>query len=195
MAKQKYWNGFSWEVIGTDADQVSIKDSSNLFSATDVEGALKELFTNVSDGKSLVGGAITDVDPEVVVPADATFQELADAIGQINTGRKWASGTTTTIYERYSVDGYTYARRYMEVTGLAFKPSIIIGCRSDLGYISHLSSTFYWADVAGTEKKYVSDSSTRTLIEPYYVNDGGFKLAADTESSSKGYIYKWIAIE
>ena len=56
-----------------------------------VSGAITELFTDVSDGKSLIGGAITDVDDSVVIPTEPTFQNLADAIGQISTGKKYFS--------------------------------------------------------------------------------------------------------
>ncbi|MBT2661954.1 hypothetical protein [Bacillus sp. ISL-45] len=43
MAKQKYWDGDSWEVIGTDAAKVDIVDAGNRFVATTVEGALQEI--------------------------------------------------------------------------------------------------------------------------------------------------------
>lgn len=49
-------------------------------------------FTSASNGKSAIGAAITGVDPTVTVPLDPTFANLATAIGQINTGKKWASG-------------------------------------------------------------------------------------------------------
>ena len=43
-----------------------------------------ELFQSVSDGKSAVAAAITDKGVETA--ADATFQQMADNIGQIETG-------------------------------------------------------------------------------------------------------------
>lgn len=45
-----------------------------------------EAFTSASNGKTLVGNAITGVDDSVVIPTDPTFQELADGIGNISTG-------------------------------------------------------------------------------------------------------------
>src|SRR5690606_13647719 len=45
-----------------------------------IVGAINELFTNVSDGKALVGRAITDIDDSVVIPTDPTFNDLASAI-------------------------------------------------------------------------------------------------------------------
>ena len=68
------------------AKNIGIEDTAGNFTATDVEGALNELFTNVSNGKQLVGGAITDVDDSVVIPADPSFNDLANAIRQISTG-------------------------------------------------------------------------------------------------------------
>lgn len=95
------------------AKNIGIEDTAGNFTATELEGAMSELFTNVSNGKSLVGGAITDVDPNVVVPTDPTFQDLADGIGQISTGKKWASGTVT-VTSSFSI------------TGLNFRPSKLL---------------------------------------------------------------------
>ncbi|AEG60007.1 hypothetical protein [Desulforamulus ruminis] len=66
------------------ASNISVADTGNHFTATDVEGALAELFTSVSDGKNQVATAITDKG----VPASGsdTFPQLATKIGQINTG-------------------------------------------------------------------------------------------------------------
>lgn len=101
--------------LGKGASLIGIHDADNKFIATNVEGALKELFTNVSNGKSLVGGAITGVDPNVVIPTDPTFQQLASAIGQVSTGKKWASGRTT-----------SNASGIVTITGLAFQPKITL---------------------------------------------------------------------
>lgn len=52
--------------------------------ATDVQGAVSELFTSVSNGKSLVASAITD--KGVPTAADATFQTMHDNILEISGG-------------------------------------------------------------------------------------------------------------
>lgn len=52
-------------------------------------------FRSASDGKSLIKNAITGVDPEVTIPTDATFAQLADAIGQIQTGINTDDATAT----------------------------------------------------------------------------------------------------
>jgi len=52
-------------------------------------------FTSASNGKTAIGAAITGVDSSVVIPTDPTFAQLATAIGQISSGKKWASGSET----------------------------------------------------------------------------------------------------
>lgn len=112
-----------------NATNISLIDTSNLFTSTNVEGALKELFTNVSNGKNLVGRAITDVDENITIPTDPTFQQLANAIGQISTGNKWASGQAVISQDKlpFMYVGTGSANlRYIEVYGLDFKASNIV---------------------------------------------------------------------
>ena len=65
------------------AKNIGIEDTVGNFTATDVEGALNELFTSVSDGKTLIATAITDKG----IPASGsdTFSQLANKIEQIET--------------------------------------------------------------------------------------------------------------
>lgn len=69
------------EGLSLKAENVTIKDTQNLFKATNVEGALGELFTNVDNGKTSISKAITDKG----VPASASddFPTLANKISQI----------------------------------------------------------------------------------------------------------------
>ena len=66
------------------ASNVSFTPGSTGMSATDVQGAVTELFTSVSDGKSAIAAAITD--KGVTTAADATFQQMANNILDIHTG-------------------------------------------------------------------------------------------------------------
>lgn len=85
--------------VGKGAHLIGLPDPSNVFSATNVGEGMIELFTNVSDGKKLIGGAITDVDNEITLPIKPTFNDLADAIRRISTGLlKPIAGSGTTIY-------------------------------------------------------------------------------------------------
>lgn len=69
----------------TDADGITIKDENDYFTATNVEGALSELFQSVSNGKQLIATAITD--KGVNTSSDDTFQTIATNIESIqNSG-------------------------------------------------------------------------------------------------------------
>ncbi|MBU5331405.1 hypothetical protein KQI61_04280 [Anaerocolumna aminovalerica] len=52
-------------------------------------------FQSASNGKDAIKAAITGVDPGVTIPTDATFAQLADAIGQIETGVNTDDATAT----------------------------------------------------------------------------------------------------
>lgn len=69
---------------GQGASLIGIQDKENLFKNTNVEGALTELFTNVSSGKNKVANAITD--KKQPITEKSTFEELATAISKIKTG-------------------------------------------------------------------------------------------------------------
>lgn len=95
------------------AKNIGLEDVEGNFTATEIEGAMTELFTNVSNGKQLVGTAITDVDDKVIVPNEPTFQELANVIGEIRTFGKKARGSAKATPE------------YV-VTGINFKPQFVV---------------------------------------------------------------------
>lgn len=78
---------------GKGASLIGINDSGNKFTATNVEGALNELFTSASNGKTAIEDAITGVDETIVIPPTPTFSDLATAISSIETGIK-INGTT-----------------------------------------------------------------------------------------------------
>lgn len=66
------------------AANITVADTGNNYTATDVEGALTELFTNVSNGKTAVASAITG--KGVAASGSDTFSQLGTKIGQISTG-------------------------------------------------------------------------------------------------------------
>ncbi|HEY8400795.1 MAG TPA: hypothetical protein VIK89_06010, partial [Cytophagaceae bacterium] len=73
------------------AKNIAIEDAGGHFTATDVEGALNELFTSVSNGKTLIAGAITD--KGVPTNPSDTFQQMATNIQAIPVG-DYAVGDT-----------------------------------------------------------------------------------------------------
>lgn len=77
-----------------DASAISIADSGGNFTATDVEGALSELFQSVSDGKDDVAAAITDMGQ--TASGSDTFAELAAAIRDISDDADAAVGNVLT---------------------------------------------------------------------------------------------------
>ncbi|HIG0356304.1 TPA: hypothetical protein ACX96U_001600 [Clostridium sporogenes] len=74
---------------------------------TNMVSAVNELFTNVSNGKSLVGTAITDVDKNVIVPTNPTFKQLSDCIKKIETGIVIDFMNTVSLGHSISSAGYT----------------------------------------------------------------------------------------
>lgn len=58
--------------------------TSSIITGTNVQQAIDQLFTSVSNGKALIAGAITD--KGVSTSASDTFQQMATNIGQIETG-------------------------------------------------------------------------------------------------------------
>lgn len=68
----------------TKAVNVQLADTGDKFTATNMEGAMLELFTNVSNGKTQVASAITD--KGVSASGSDTFPQLATKISTITTG-------------------------------------------------------------------------------------------------------------
>ncbi len=66
------------------AKNISLEDSDNNFTSNNVEMALDELFTNVSNGKELIATAVTDMGESA--SGSDTFTQLANSIRNIETG-------------------------------------------------------------------------------------------------------------
>ena len=181
------------------AKNIGLEDTAENFTATDVEGAMSELFTNVSDGKDLVGTAITDVDPNITVPTSPTFQQLATAIGSISTGKKWASGTVTSSAATMVFDdayGGTFSKAGATVNGLTFLPRLVI-----LTYkLSNTSYTIYYAD--GFNNSY---PLLKILLKDYMTYEiRGSKLTRAANVTATGFtlpvdpintVFNWEAYE
>lgn len=75
------------------AQDIAYENQSMGSDIATVEDALNKLFTSVSDGKQAVASAITD--KGVPTAQDATFQQMADNIGQISGGTSTADATAT----------------------------------------------------------------------------------------------------
>ncbi|MGE7121791.1 phage tail protein [Peribacillus sp. NPDC046944] len=172
-----------WNNPATTAAKITIADTANLFTATDVEGALKELFTNANNGKtdiaSVIGSPATSADTFAQLKAhiqnaktkaatnltakgtNAISTETLDAlmtkIASVSTGKKYASGVAKTNY--YDV---------INVRGLGFRPKIVL-------------ITFYYSEAGGYSYSYMHDFETygnfigvRTVVTNSSGNFNGF---------------------
>ncbi len=96
------------------AQNIRLVDASNNFDATDVEGALSELFQSASNGKSKIATAITG--KGVDTSSSDTFEQMATNIGQIQTG---STGITPTgsinITENGTYDVANYASAIVNI--------------------------------------------------------------------------------
>lgn len=70
----------------SEASNINYDNSatSDIITSDNVQGAIDQLFTSVSEGKELIASAVTD--KGVQTPADATFNTIADNIKNIATG-------------------------------------------------------------------------------------------------------------
>ncbi len=58
------------------------KNTSTIITSDNVQGAIDQLFTSVSEGKSLVAKAVTDKGVQTAL--DATFEKIAENVGKID---------------------------------------------------------------------------------------------------------------
>lgn len=102
---------------------IGVEDTAGNFTGTDVESVLAELFTFANDGKTQVANAVTAKGVSAS-PSD-TFSALATKIGQINTGKKFASGSYTSTASQVLFNGSDYLYK-SPVQTLDFTPSVIV---------------------------------------------------------------------
>jgi hypothetical protein len=182
MAKQKYWNGTTWEVVGTDAAKVALLDSAGKFGATNVEAAMLELFTFANNGKTSIANAVNA--KGIAATSADTFPTLATKIGQITTGdKKFASGSFASS-----------TAQTLTVSGLTFKPSIILIHPIDRE--DGVTTITLYAELLGSLYAYFAGSNTRHLLtdRSEYVNAGAFSLGY-YHSYVPGQMVNWVAYE
>ncbi|WP_128893634.1 outer membrane protein assembly factor BamB family protein [Longirhabdus pacifica] len=98
------------DYITPDAKNISIEDTNNNFNADNVEGALSELFQDVSDGKSKIATAITDVDGSKDSKGSDTFDELAQDIKNIKINKSFTG-------HELPANSYHPTHRYWNIGG------------------------------------------------------------------------------
>lgn len=163
------------------------------------------LFTSVSNGKSLVANAITG--KGVSTSTTAEFATMATNISKINV-KKVASGTAPLsspngTFLAYN-DGSNHYHHYITVSGLTFKPSIIIATNTNLGEYTALYDNTRGREMVKTFYNRLTQNNTSTvvsfLLRPNggqgYVNSTGFCLpVVNVNVSDKASTVNWYAIE
>lgn len=180
-----YFQVNSIEIIVTD--DLGISNTRTLIfsrgtSALPPETPLLEVVDRIDDignyiqgGLDAIGESVKGVDDSISIPTDPTFQQLADAIGGINTGKKWASGTKITASWRVTV------------SDLPFKPSYIaIIQRNNPIYASFYYNNYRYRIIGSQVVTGELPSGSE------YVSDSGFSIEA---GASSGVSCDWIAIE
>lgn len=151
----------AWGDLG--ASDIAITDTAGNYTATDVEGALSELFTSVSDGKTLIAAAITD--KGVSTSATDSFATMATNIGSISGG----SAPSEIRYKSHVPPVYTAGATSVSVTipSDTVEGDLLIVClfaRSTVtapsGWIQAIKQSIYTANVQWLEVYYKIASST-----------------------------------
>ena len=148
--------------------------------------AVNELFTSANNGKTAVANAVTAKGVSAS-PTD-TFSVLATKIGQINTGKRFASGELQAI-------------RDINITGLGFRPSVVFLRQGN-------TSSNPWTTVPWIYQVYNPDfginigfyrgstsGSDWPTNETITTTESGFYITLPTVDSAVAKPHKWIAIE
>jgi|GEM_PF-1905833 len=208
--------------------EVGTLSNLNTTEKTNLVGAINELFTNANNGKTLISNVVgspllaTDTFQQQSDKIQALkntmatnltnkqqeslgTEPLGDLINKITnivTGKKWASGS---ILSSSSTDSFysntgTWPLNAVTVTGLLFKPSIIL-MRSSNSYWVIYDASDTTHPISALENRYYANGpvynalSTRTIKADgtkAYVTTTGFRLpTADWTQRT----YSWIAIE
>ena len=159
----------------TEASGVSIQDTANNFTATNVEGALAELFQSVSSGKTLIASAITD--KGVATSNTTSFQQMATNINSISTGEVNVGDTIATvgnkqvILERYQEQVIALP---LDTFTVALENATIwqnLGDSISAGY--GITEAQTWHNLIGAESAYSSITRYNNALTGSEISDGG----------------------
>lgn len=137
------------QAVGKGASLIGLNDSGNKFTATNVEGALNELFQNADNGQksinAVIGSPVLSGDTYVETSSKLQILKstmasnltskgqssvgtesltgLIDKIPNISTGKKWASGAITQTENLVSIRGLTFKPKIVILTGVSTSDS------------------------------------------------------------------------
>lgn len=112
------------------AIQIGYNNSTTGMASTNVQDAVTELFTSVSEGKSLIAAAVTDKGVETA--ADATFQQIAKNVTAIK------SNSTSTLFSidnksSFSLPSEAQAGEWVVSTNRIDTMASLINIKDELG--------------------------------------------------------------
>lgn len=143
-------------------------------------------FTSADNGKTSIKDAIIGVDDSVVIPTNPSFQDLASGIGQISTGKKWASGVIQ--------GSHSYGVTINVTNDLPFTPTVVIvNYKFRSSQVS--SDAFVYNQIDGVWKYLKIDGNTVYISISNVLSNGSFTL----NTLKKAYDYyteiSWIVFE
>lgn len=155
------------------ANDISYNNSStsSTITSNNVQGAIDELFTSVSNGKALVASAITG--KGIATSSDATFQTMASNIEKIqsvpdisNWNYRRSQSTSRSTYSTTLPEGTQFAIAIISVEGNALT-SGVIATYSDNGSEIIINSQQYGS--------YPQDATITFVPNSYTINfDSGY---------------------
>ncbi|MCD7034565.1 hypothetical protein LRR81_09965 [Metabacillus sp. GX 13764] len=194
------------------ASNITVADASNLFTAADLEGVLKELFTNANNGKTNLAGVIgspasatgsfddlktviQNVKNKVAANLTAkgtsaigteSLDSLAGNISSVSTGRKSATGVA------YPSENFN--DRKLIVNGLSFRPKMVYAVLNPASqttnyYQSGMIDNSIFPLGSGIQMVNLGNQELGHVTQPSFTNDG-FRLSVAVAGS-----YSWVAYE
>lgn len=162
-----------------DIDDLDTTDKSSLVAA------VNECFQSASDGKTAIANAITGVDPDITIPDNPTFSQLAAAISSISTGMQVALGSMQEYTIPSLIEGTT-----------PFRPKIVIIYNFGSGLSNFNMGVYVSPEITENTTLQISDSANgigNTLsrrANPFTITDTGFSMI----NSGAVTNLKWIAL-
>lgn len=163
-------------------DETGLEAGSNIDNLVD---AVNAAFQSASDGKTAIANAITGVDPDITIPDNPTFSQLATAISSISTGLQVALGSMQEYTIPSTIEGTT-----------PFKPKIVIIYNFGAGLSNFNMGVYVSPEITENTTQQISDSANgigNTLsrrANPFTITDTGFSMI----NSGAVTNLKWIAL-
>lgn len=163
-------------------DETGLEAGNNINNLVD---AVNAAFQSASDGKTAIANAITGVDPDITIPDNPTFAQLAAAIGNISTGLQVALGSMQEYTIPSTIEGTT-----------PFRPKIVIIYNFGSGLSNFNMGVYVSPEITENTTQQISDSANGiggTLsrrANPFTITDTGFSMI----NSGAVTNLKWIAL-